>query len=91
MENLSISRIMPRRKEKIETITTRDQEEITPNKTIPLGETRIKATKTPKGETITINHDKGRTIISELTSLALYVVSMDIILTTAPKLSITNR
>jgi hypothetical protein len=56
---------MPRRKGKTETITTWDQEEITPNKTLPLGETRIKATKTPKGETITINHDKGGTITSD--------------------------
>jgi hypothetical protein len=50
--------------EKIETITTWDQEEITPNKIVPLGATKIKATRTPKGETIIINHDKGRTIIS---------------------------
>jgi hypothetical protein len=50
---------MPRRKGKTETIITRDQEEITPNKTIPLGATRIKETRTPKG-TITTN-DKGRT------------------------------
>jgi hypothetical protein len=49
-----ISRIMPRRKEKNETITTRDLEEITPNKTIPTGETR-----TPKGETTT--NDQGIT------------------------------
>jgi hypothetical protein len=81
---------MPRIKGKIETITIQDQEEITPNKTIPLGETRIKEIKTPKGETITINHDKRRTITSELTSLTLYVVIMDIILTISPKLSISN-
>jgi hypothetical protein len=49
---------MPRRKEKTETIITQDQEEITPNKTNPLGETKIKATRTPKG-TITTN-TKGR-------------------------------
>jgi hypothetical protein len=77
---------MPIRKEKIETITIWDQEEITPNKSVPLGETR-----TPKAATITINHDKGRKKISKLTSLAPYVVNMGIILTTAPKLSITNR
>jgi hypothetical protein len=81
---------MPRRKEKIETITTQDQEEITPNKIIPLGETRIKETKTPKRETITINHDKGRAIDSELTCLALYVAIMNIILTIAPKSPISN-
>jgi hypothetical protein len=61
-----------------------------PNKTNPLGATRIKATKTPKGETITINHDKGRTINLELNSLVLYVVSMYIILTTSPNLSSSN-
>jgi len=42
------------RKEKNEIIITREQEEITQNKTIPLGATRIKETKTPKG-IITIN------------------------------------
>jgi hypothetical protein len=57
----TIHRIIPRIKGKIETITTWDLEEITPNKTISLGETRIKETKIPKGEPITINHDKGRT------------------------------
>jgi hypothetical protein len=82
---------MPRRKEKIETITTQYQEEITPNKTVMLGEIRIKETRTPKGEIITINHEKGRKKICELTSLVLYVVSMDIILTISPKLQITNR
>jgi hypothetical protein len=41
---------MPKRKEKIEMITTRDQEEITPNKTIPLGATRIKEPKIPRGK-----------------------------------------
>jgi hypothetical protein len=55
-----------------------------------LGAIRIKETRTPKGETIKINHDKGRPIIGELTYLSLYVVSMDIILTAAPKLSISN-
>jgi hypothetical protein len=55
-----------------------------------LGETRIKETKTPKGETIKINDDKGRPIIGKLTSLSLYAVSMEIILTTAPKLLISN-
>jgi hypothetical protein len=53
-------------------------------------ETRIKANRNPRGKTITINHNKGRKIISELTSLVLYVVIMDIILTTTPKLLITN-
>jgi hypothetical protein len=82
---------MPRRKEKTKTITTQDQEEITPNKIISLGAIIIKTTKTPKGETITINHDKGGTITLELTSISLYEESVDIILTTAPKLLISNR
>jgi hypothetical protein len=56
--------MIPRRKEKTETTTTQVQEKITSNKNNPLGETKIKAIKTPKGEKITINHDKGRTIIS---------------------------
>jgi hypothetical protein len=81
---------MPRRKEKTKKITTQDEEEITPNKTVIVGTTKIKATKNPKGEIITINHNKGRTIISALTSVVLYVVSTNIILTTSPKLSITN-
>jgi hypothetical protein len=59
---------------------------ITPT-TIPLGATN---TKTPKGAPITIYHDKGSTKIFELTSLALYVVSMDIILIIAPKFLISN-
>jgi hypothetical protein len=81
---------MTRRKEKTKTITTQNWKEITPNKTISLGETRIKATKTPKGEKIKINHKKGRTVTSELTSLMIYVVSMDIILTISPKFMISN-
>jgi hypothetical protein len=67
-------------------MTTQDQEGMTPT-TIPLGETN---TKTPKGAPITINHDKGRTTIFRLTSLALYVVSMDIILIISPKFLISN-
>jgi hypothetical protein len=48
-----ISRIMPKRKEKTETIIIQDQGEITPNKTNLLGATRIKGTRTPKGEITT--------------------------------------
>jgi hypothetical protein len=55
-----------------------------------LGATIIKATKAPKGETITVNHAKGRKMTLEKSSLALYVVIMDIILTIAPKLPISN-
>jgi hypothetical protein len=50
---------MPRIKGKNETIITWDWEEITLNKTIPMGATRIKETRTPKGK-ITTN-SKGRT------------------------------
>jgi hypothetical protein len=40
---------MPKINGKIETIITWDQYEIAPNKTILLGEIRIKETNTPKG------------------------------------------
>jgi hypothetical protein len=82
---------MPRRKEKIEKIITQDQAETTPNKTNLLGETRIKVTRNPK-EIITTN-SKGITTTKTLgqTSLALFVVSMDIILTIAPKFLTSNR
>jgi hypothetical protein len=55
-----------------------------------VGATTIKETRTPKGEAITIDHDKGITTISELTSLVTCVVNMDIMLTISPKLLITN-
>jgi hypothetical protein len=90
MENPSHPSNNAKNKGETETITTQDPKEITPNNTIPLGATKIKATKTPKGAPITINHNKGRTINFELTSLALFLVSMDIILTVAPKFPISN-
>jgi hypothetical protein len=68
-------------------MTTQDHEGMTPI-TIPLGATN---TKIPKGEPITINHDKGRITIFEITSLVLYLVSMDIILIIAHKFLISNR
>jgi hypothetical protein len=40
---------MPRRKEKTETITTQDQEEITPNKTNPLGGNQNQGNQNPQG------------------------------------------
>jgi hypothetical protein len=61
-----ISRIMPKIKEKTETIIIPDQEEITPNKTNLLGAIRIKGTRTPKGE-ITTN-TKERITITSLTN-----------------------
>jgi hypothetical protein len=90
MENPPISRIMPKRKEKNETIITQDQGEITPNKTNLLGETRIRVTRTPKG-TITTNAKGGTTKKPlEQTSLVLFVVSMVIILTISPKFLTSN-
>jgi hypothetical protein len=40
---------MPKRKEKIRTITTQVKAEITPNRTNLLGATRIKGLRTPRG------------------------------------------
>jgi hypothetical protein len=82
---------MPKIKKKTETITTQDKEGITPNKFVMLGEIIIKETKTPKGEKIKINHDKVGTTTLGLTSLALYMASMDIILTTTSKFPISNE
>jgi hypothetical protein len=65
---------------------TQDQGAITPNKTNLLGETKTKVTRTPKG-TITTNTKGGPTTkIFKRISLLLFVVSMFIILTIAPKL-----
>jgi hypothetical protein len=77
---------MPKRKEEIGTITTQAQAGMTPT-TIPLGETN---TKTPKGESIPIYHTKGGTTLFKLTFLALYVMSMDIILIISPKFLTSN-
>jgi hypothetical protein len=82
---------MPKRKGKTETIIISDQEEITPNKTNLLGATRIRVIRTPKG-TITTNSKGGtKTTTSSQTSLALFVVSMDITITISPKLPTSNR
>jgi hypothetical protein len=80
---------MPKRKEKTETIIIQDQEGITPNRTNLSGETRIRGTRTPKGE-ITTNA-KGRiTTIFRQTSLVPFAVSMAIILTISLKLLTLN-
>jgi hypothetical protein len=81
---------MPRRKDEIGTTTTQVKEGINPNNTNRLGATRTKDTKTPKGALIPIYHAKGRTTIFELPVLALYVMSMDIILIIAPKFLTSN-
>jgi len=76
---------MPKRKEKIKTITTQAKAEITPNRTSLLG-----ATRTPKGETTT--SVKGKvTITFEPTSPVPFVVSFVIILIISPKSLILNR
>jgi hypothetical protein len=82
---------MPKRKEKTETIIILDQEETrtTPSRTNLLGATRIRGTRTPRGE-ITTNA-KGRTpTIFGQTSLVPFVVSMVIILTISLKLLTSN-
>jgi hypothetical protein len=72
---------MPKIKEKTETIITQDQGETTPNITILLGETKIRGTRTPKGE-IKTNAKGGKTTTTlGQTSLVLFAVSMLIILT----------
>jgi hypothetical protein len=80
---------MPKRKEKTETIITQDQGETTPNKTNLLGATRIRGTRTPKGE-ITTNAKGGTTTTSGQTSLVPFAVSMVIILTISPKSPTSN-
>jgi hypothetical protein len=73
-----------KKKEKTETIIKQDQGEINPNRTNLLGETRIRGTRTPKGEIKKITKG-GTTITSGRTSLVPFAVSMVIILTIAPK------
>jgi hypothetical protein len=72
---------MPRRKGKTGIIITWVQVKIIPNKTNLLGENRIKETRTPKGKIK--KNAKGITTIKILgrTSLALFAVTMEIILT----------
>jgi hypothetical protein len=81
---------MPKRKEKYETIITKDQEEITQNKTNLLGETRIRVTRTPKGR-ITKNTKGGKKKKTYgRNSLALFVVIMVIIITISSKFPTSN-
>jgi hypothetical protein len=80
---------MPKRKEKIETITTQVKAGITPNRTNLLGANRTKGIITLKGATTT--DVKGKiTIIFEPTSLVSFAVSSVIILIIAPKSLILN-
>jgi hypothetical protein len=80
---------MPKRKEKIRTITTQVKAEITPNRTNLLGGTRIKGLRIPMGETTT--YVKGKiTITFEPTSPVPFAVSSVTILIIAPKSLILN-
>jgi hypothetical protein len=82
---------MPKRKEKTETIIIQDQEgtKTTPNRTNLLKATRIRGTRTPKGE-ITTNTKGRTTTIFRQTSLVPFAVSMAIILTISLKLLTLN-
>jgi hypothetical protein len=71
---------MPKIKEKTKTIIIQAQEGITPNRTNLSGATRIKGTRTSKGEIITNSKGIIKTIFGK-TSLVPFVVSMAIILT----------
>jgi hypothetical protein len=73
-----------------ERIKTKDKGETPNNQTPQLGETKIRLTKTPKGEITMANQDKGETTTFKPTSLAHYAVSMVIILIISPKLLSTN-
>jgi hypothetical protein len=80
---------MPKRKEKIGTITTQVKEGITPNRTNLLGETRIKGIRTPRGALTT--GVKGEiTILSKPPFVVPFVVNSVIILIIAPKSLILN-
>jgi hypothetical protein len=78
---------MPRRKNEMGTITTLVKAGINPHSINPLGATRTKATKTPKGA-ITTNA-KGEIILKPY-SLVPFVVSSFITLTIAPGSLISN-
>jgi hypothetical protein len=78
---------MPRRKNGIGITTTLVKARINPHSINPLGATRTKRTKTPKGE-ITTNA-KGR-IMLKPSSLVPFVVGSFITLTIAPRSLISN-
>jgi hypothetical protein len=74
---------MPKRKAKIGTIIIQGKEELTPNKTNLLEETKTQGTKILKGAII---NAKGKIKkIFEPTSLVPFVVSLVTILTISPK------
>jgi hypothetical protein len=78
---------MPRRKDRIGITTTLVKAGINPHNANPLGETRTKGTKTPKGEIIT--NAKGE-IMLKPSSLVPFVVNSVITLTIAPRSLISN-
>jgi hypothetical protein len=78
---------MPRRKEGTGITTTQVKAGINPHSTNPLGATRTKGTKTPKGAIIT--NAKGK-IMLKPSSLVPFVVSLVSTLTIAPRLLISN-
>ena len=80
---------MPKRKEKIRTITTQVKAEITPNRTNLLGATKIKGIRNPRGVTTTGVKVKVTTTF-EPTSLVPFAVSLVIILIISPKSLILN-
>jgi hypothetical protein len=78
---------MPRRKDGTGITTTLVKAGINPHSTNPLGATRTKGTKTPKGA-ITTNAKGG--IMLKPSSLVPFVVSSVITLTIAPRSLISN-
>jgi hypothetical protein len=80
---------MPKRKEKIGTATTQVKVGINPSRTKPLGETRTKRIRTPKGAII-IGIKGEITILLKPTSLVPFVVISAITLIISPKSLISN-
>jgi hypothetical protein len=75
---------MRKRKEKTETIITQGKEGIIPNKTNPLGGTRIQGMRTLMGAIITNANGKITTTFAP-TSLVPFAVNLVTIPTIAPK------
>jgi hypothetical protein len=80
---------MPRRKDGTGIIITQVKAGINPNNTNPLGATRTRGIKTPRGAII-INSKGEITIILKPTSLVPFLVSSAITLIISPKLLISN-
>jgi hypothetical protein len=77
---------MPRRKDGTGIVTTLVKVGINPHSINPLGATRTKGTKTPKGE---ITNAKGE-IMLKPSSLVPFVVNSFITLTISPRSRISN-